>query len=52
MRPKIIARILRLAARAVAASADGFSPAEIRELAADLAALAADLIASLPDREG
>ena len=45
MKPVLIARLLRLAARVTVASAGGFTPAEIRRLAADLAELAADLIA-------
>jgi hypothetical protein len=52
MSPKLLARILKLAARAVAASAGGFSPAEIKELAGALIDLGADLIASLPERDG
>ena len=52
MKPQILARTLRLAARAVAASAGGFSPAELRELAGLLIDLGADLIATLPDRDG
>jgi tellurite resistance protein len=52
MKPAILARVLRLAARAVAASAGGFSPSEIKELAGLLIDLGADLIASLPDRDG
>jgi hypothetical protein len=52
MKPALLARILRLSARAVAASAGGYTPAEVRELAGLLIDLGADLIASLPDREG
>jgi hypothetical protein len=51
MKPALLARLLRLAARVTVASAGGFTPAEIRRLAADLAELAADLIADLADKD-
>jgi hypothetical protein len=51
MKPALIARLLRLAARVTIASAGGFTPKEIRQLAADLAELAADLIADLADKD-
>jgi hypothetical protein len=51
MKPALLARILKLAARAAAASVGGFTPKEIRQLAADLAELAADLLMDLADKD-
>lgn len=52
MNPKILVRILRLAARAVAASAGGFTTAELTDLAAQMIGLGTDIVEAIGEREG